>query len=312
MKKFVRNIIIFSLLVCVGLGIMEFFARKQVVGDYVYKAERIKLTGDSIQTLFIGSSLTHMGIDPHAWPDGHAFNLGFLGLNIDGMYYIFKSQLREIPCIKTVVLEMSYFIFFDKIAEESTYWRSWIPITVHLKTDRHSRFSRYGFELADPPEMRTKLLPWRRKSIFNSDSLGHYIDRPLSIRDVGWKSSIRNIADDHIIPDWKYMVYNLRYYARLLQLCRSKGLEVIVVMHPAYAGYVAALEPVQMRQMYRMASALQAEFGFRFLDYFQDSRFEDDDWWDAVHMNTDVGASKFSRILYEDIINGVSDSIPQL
>ncbi|MCD8181956.1 MAG: hypothetical protein LUE99_01390 [Bacteroides sp.] len=47
----------------------------------------------------------------------------------------------------------------------------------------------------------------------------------------------------------------------------------------------------------------------RFYNYFDDERFEEDDFHNGNHLSSDVGATKFTQILRKDIWSNDSTSI---
>lgn len=301
MARFIRNIVIFSFLMLVGLGACEYYARRQP-DVYSGKADYVAVNGGDIETLFIGSSLTYWGVAPNVWDGGKAYNLAFNGQTIDMVYYLLKRRMKDMPNLERVILEVAYFTFFDSFFEDTEHWAKWIPYEVHLDVGRHPKLSRYGFEISCPPIFRQKVVPWAEQPLENCDSLGHADYRNLSVRSTEWKSSKDLIIQSHTISDWENVSGNYNYFAGVLELCRRAGVEVIVCMFPAHESYYTRIDPGQLAKMYELIGTLKSRYGFRFLDYFKDARFNDGDFFDVVHLNNDVGAHKFTRILHDDIM----------
>lgn len=292
---------IFSFLMLAGLGACEFYARQQP-NVYSGKAAYVDLNGRGIETLFTGSSLTYWGIAPDEWEGGKAYNMAFNAQTVDMIYYVLKNRMADMPNLKRVVLEVAYFTFFDPFFEDTERWEMCIPYEVHLKVGKHSRLSRYGFEISCPPLFRQKIIPWAEPADESCDSLGHADYRTLSVRPKEWMASRDMIIQVHTIPDWSYLTDNYRYFTDVLELCRKAGVEVTVCMFPAHKSYYSDIDARQLAKMYELIGELKSRYGFRFLDYFRDPRFGDGDFFDVVHLNNDVGAPKFTRILHDDIM----------
>lgn len=284
-----------------GLGACEFYARKQP-DVYSGKAAYVDLNGGCIETLFVGSSLTYWGIAPEVWDEGNAYNLAFNAQTIDMSYYLLESRMKQMPNLKRVILEVAYFTFFDPFFEDTEDWEMWIPYVVHLDAEKHSKLSRYGFEISCPPIFRQKIVPWAEQKDESCDRLGHADYRNLAERPEGWRSSKNWIIPHHTISDWGYVAANYHYFAAVIDLCMNAGVEVVVCMFPSHESYYMNIDSGQLAKMYELVGNLQRRYGFRFLDYFRDARFDDGDFFDVVHLNNDVGSHKFTRILHDDIM----------
>lgn len=86
------------------------------------------------------------------------------------------------------------------------------------------------------------------------------------------------------------------------QSCVRLGGRLYLVVPPTYSLYY---ENVDEGQLYRMYSALKAVAdkwdNVSWHDYFKDSCFVENDFFDGNHLTSDVGAVKFGKILQKDL-----------
>jgi hypothetical protein len=56
----------------------------------------------------------------------------------------------------------------------------------------------------------------------------------------------------------------------------------------------------QQKENFQLIEDLKSKYGVEYYNYEKDSRFVSDDFYDADHLS-DVGATKFTKILNEDL-----------
>lgn len=305
MGRFLKNILVFSLLMIAGLFCCELYVRTRP-NDIV--PERVKLLdkyGNRIEALYLGTSLTFWGISPDT-VNITEFNLAFNSQLPDPCYYILKSQINKMPNLKKVYLEIAPFTPFDGPLEDGLNWTDWTKNTLYYNTDKHSKYSIYGFEIFYPQEFRRKLLPWS-KPWFTQNETGHATHKPRANRIEKWKEYGPKVIEINAHPDpkeWKWVDYNVEYLEKIIELCRKHGIQVVLVVFPAHKIFRDGMSEVQIAEMYRVINELKAKYHLKLLDFYTDDRFTDDDFHDVMHLSSDVGAAKMTRLLKE------ADSIP--
>jgi hypothetical protein len=309
MRRFLKNILLFAALTLAGLAAIEFLARHSGQIDYVrYKADRMKLDGDTVKTVFIGSSVTFQGIDPAYWADGHAFNLGSNAAYLEMQYYLVKAVLPLLPNLETLSLEFTQSTFYAGELESGNLWYMWIPYTLYYGTDKYGALSRYAYEMAYPPELRRRLLPWKAAAL-ECDSNGHSVRWPLAARRADWNRAFSATDSIREVERAERVGQNIGFFTAILDMCRNRGVEVMIRVMPMHPSYVRRFDKRQLRFTYRELYALKAKYHFRVMDYLDDPRLADDDMDDITHLNTDVGAAKWTRIIYDDCNAGRDDSV---
>lgn len=306
MKRFLCNILLFGVLLAVGFAGLEYYCRTLTdTEEIAYKARRIEEVGDSIDILVCGTSYFYWGIRPDLWKGKKVFNLATDGQHIEMQYYVLKSALERLSSLKQFLLQVSYCTYFEPPQEKFHYNSKWSPYTIYFHTEKYSGFSRYGAEIFNPPMFRSKIVPWRRPDDIYCGPFGNSYEHTLSRRPENWRDRAVDLerADTALKRKykWKYLDYDRAYFKAILDLCRERGVEVIVVRAPAHHLYRDLLAQNQLDMTNQIIDQFQREYGFRFLDYFEDDRFEDDDFFDPSHLAYETGAAKWTIILSEDV-----------
>ncbi|MDE7419598.1 MAG: hypothetical protein K2N35_05265, partial [Muribaculaceae bacterium] len=86
----------------------------------------------------------------------------------------------------------------------------------------------------------------------------------------------------------------------LMILARLHGLDVIFITTPASDVYVEALDSAQLAEMKRGIGEIVRNYGVKYYDFLNDSRFSDSDFYDPDHLS-DIGSVKFSKLLSDTL-----------
>ena len=92
-------------------------------------------------------------------------------------------------------------------------------------------------------------------------------------------------------------------YRTLAEIARTQGARLVLLITPMYETYIQSMNPTVVEEMNRFVTQLEHDFSnVEFYDYSSDKRFIDDDFYDASHL-TSIGATKFSKIVKEEVLN---------
>ena len=86
----------------------------------------------------------------------------------------------------------------------------------------------------------------------------------------------------------------------MIDECKERGIEVVLVRLPAHQCYRDALDKAAVTGLQAMIDHTRKTMGLRFLDYYTDMRFTDEHFGDCDHLNVQ-GAEAFTRILVRDL-----------
>lgn len=300
MKRFIMNVILFSLLMAAGLGTCELYVRTRV-NSMSYQHAYATRNGHRISTLILGASSIWWGVDPALFPSDSVFSMASNGQSLHHSRRILETRGESMPALREVVLGILPCSFTDYPNEVTDSWMSEIPYTIYTGFNDHHPLSRYNFEIAFPPRFRQILLPWLDSPHNRFDSLGHSTQSPQRERERQWRAGFRWISKGHVARDFRYAGYNTGELRALLDYCRRRGIAVTIVQTPLYPAYTLGIPPRQTALHYSILRGLQQEYGFRFLDYADDPRIGADAFFDVVHLSTDTGACRFTPLLVKDL-----------
>ena len=105
-KKFLTYCLLFFVPVIAGYLVMEYLSR-DLPSVFKANAEYIERENDNFETLVLGSSQIQSAINPE-WLDSPTLNVASGDQHHDTDYKLLKFFQKNIPQLKTVVLEVSY------------------------------------------------------------------------------------------------------------------------------------------------------------------------------------------------------------
>ena len=307
MKRFIRNTCLISLIILAVIIIIEFalFLRPNT---YSYKSEYVNNHIDDLHTLLFGNSHIERALIPDSMDKG-TFNLAISGRPLIYDIELAKMFIPKMKSLDNVVMPLDYSLFyFDRIP--------FIPETeqkgVGLLDDTYKcmyykymgiRVDRFWYW---SEVLNSKLNYFTRFFISDEearecDSLG-YIQNELKTRDHAWQYHQTPLKVDLSKPknkDTYNMVYN--YYTTLSDLTYRQHTRLILISTPMFKTSQVEMIPELRDEMRAFVAQLRLKNpNVYYLDYTDDPRFEDHDFFDSSHMSV-YGAAKLSKILNRDI-----------
>ncbi len=303
MRRFLRNIVIFSAIIVALLCAGELVVRNMPT-SYSYKNGWILSRGSDVSTLILGSSHTYYGLRPDCMADS-VFNLANVSQNVDYDFLELKHYASQMPNLRRIIIPISYFTYRDPEIEEIDRWAAF-QYKIRMKLPRHSDLSIYNFQIFDFDTYSAML----RNLVIGSpsnlcDSLGFGLGYDLSKRARNWKEGGPSRAARHTRPRSGRYEEVLREQTDMIRWARDRGIETVIITTPVWATYRNALEPCQLEEMYRGIARLSELQGVRYFDFLTDDRFREDDFYDSDHLS-DIGATKLSRILADTLLKSNS------
>lgn len=298
MSLFLKKIALFSLIIVFLLAIGEIIVRNQP-NSYSYKHKWVKDNGSNINTLILGSSHAYYGINANLLGDS-VFNLANISQMPDYDFELLKYYDSDLKNLKRVIIPISYFTFKDRVFEESDEWNLAINYKIHMKLPIHSDFSIYNFEISDFNTYSQKLKNIILPKVSNvCDSLGDGLNFDLSTRSDNWESYGKRRAQELTGIEKNRADEVSVILADLIEYCRAKNIECIFITTPTWHTFRENMDSTQYADMRRRTVELCDKYGVRYFDYFDDARFNDEDFHDVDHLS-DIGAEKLTRIFVSD------------
>ena len=298
MKQFLKYLTLFCIPVLAVLIIVEICDRK-LPNTYRYKYEWMQRNAAEVETLILGNSHAFYGIQPK-YMTGKAFNLANPAQLLDQDLFLLKYWSDQYAKLKTVILPISYFTLFSQGLEfEGGAYRCRY-YSMYMDCDLYPTYSfTYNFEIAEPKSAILKM----KKFILGESGVDWFCDEygneAFNVgKDVAWNQDAEEVV--YSAETWDYTPKNCRLLEEILQFCKDRNVNIVLITTPCWHTYRSALKDSQLTEMYRIIHELQRKYGFPYFNYLQDERFTLDDFYNAGHLS-DSGEKKFTRILDEDI-----------
>lgn len=304
MKRFLKNILIFSILVLMLLIIGEIIVR-HLPSSYSTKDKSLRSRGDQISTLILGSSHTYYGLMPEAMGDS-VFNLANISQSPEYDYALVEFYKDSLPNLKQLIIPISYFTYRDPAIENGDEWTLAVKYKIGMHLPLHSDFSIYNLEMTDFAGYTGQLanLVLRKPSNISAPDgfgLGYGLDRKSS----DWsEKGLERVAKHSLKTPGRFNEV-LSVQKKLLDLAEKNGWKVTLITTPTYKGYYENLDSVQEKEMREGIEILKRDYDFDYYDFLRDPRFNDDDFYDVDHLS-DIGARKFSKLLSDTLKNSVN------
>ncbi|NRD24576.1 DUF1574 family protein [Winogradskyella litoriviva] len=301
MKKFITYTVFFICPVIIIMVVME-FALRQIPNDYKLKSEQIELKKEAIETLILGSSHSMYGFNPEYFTN-EAYNLSHVSQSIDLDYLLLQKYINELPKLKTIVIRLSYTTLHEQLGETSEAWRQ----------KDYNLY--YDLDISNTLKFNSEVLSIKLKN--NIKRLRDYYlknENPISVENSGWaffnKTKLNKSLDElgvmvakkHTAKNDKLVEENITYLEKIVKLCGKQNVKVIIVTLPAYKSYRAHLNKSQLEKVISTGVKMYNNYSnCSYLNLIQDENFNENDFYDADHLNTN-GAKKLSLFLDDFII----------
>ena len=311
MKKllFKSFLLLFPFLLMVGYSEYQL---RLVPNSYSVKLSQLRKQADSIKLLILGSSHAHHGINPAKF-ELPAYNMANVS---QSLYYdtrIIQQELNRLKSLKVVILPISYFSLESSPAPSLEEWRYFfylrfygIPLPVEVDRyysvfdlRRYSLIALYGYQ--DSRRFFMK----RFKKINLAEQVGpdgwypiDYIPTAVISEETGKQRAEFHQAG--MAPS--NISTNIGYLTTIIELLRRKGVTPVLLTLPVYGTYYSHVNETSYNTLCRETAALAAHYGVRYINYFRDSRFDRNDFFDNDHLNRN-GATKLSILLNAEIMS---------
>ena len=247
----------------------------------IYKVEGMKHVGTEVQEFCLGSSHAHYGY----YAEDNCYNLGDPSCDAYYSFEILKYWVSKLTKLRRIVYFYDIFTPGNVIDRGSEGFRRicWLHF--------------YG--------MRPQLVECRQ----NTTILESYtdceevfyrsVDMHMATVPIGYRGNAIKRKPMPNVDLAKRVAMHLklnkgdcdRYVSEMIDYCRDRKLELIIVVPPLRSDYVREL-PLGFR--------LEPPQGARIINYMDSGLFVDDDFIDCDHLTED-GAKKLTRLLHEEV-----------
>ena len=300
MKLFFKRLAIFSSFAFLAFIIFEYLLRT-FPNTYDVKQKLITKNSSEIEVIFTGTSHVFSGIRPK----GIDFNSVNLANNSQSLYYdiqIVKRNLDYLKNLKAVVFEINFFTFNYNLDLGPEYWRNifyYQTFGIEPQTDK--------VNLVD----FSRLYQLKRNEILNL--LQSQEENELYYKELGFgggenmgkgptqyagDKKFNSFSEDYVNFKSAFLIEEL---SNLLMQLTVRNVDVYFLQVPV-SSYLAdnIKDSNRLDSTKNILLGFKQKFGTKDLNYFGDSRFSDDLFHDADHLNS-KGSEVLTKILNQEL-----------
>ena len=251
---------------------------------------------DQIHTIVVGSSHGELGFAAPECRD-LTYNLAFESQDLWYDCQMVRAMLEKLPKLKRVVFCMSVFSFRYSICDtDSERWRE---AMYYHACGLRSRVDDGDERRYSPLSLANS---WRKveqlsaKWSFAKDPLLGW--RPQAGGELDFNSG-KLAAERHQNHGDRRVRENQALLSATIKMCQQKGIECVLISIPTFAGYRENLSAAYVAETRALLHEISAQTGTVYLDYSEDARFAEGDFYDVDHLNQ-AGARRFVRVFEED------------
>lgn len=304
MKHFAINIFCFILPIALFFCVLEWGLRS-IPNSYTYKMSWLDKHISDLKILSLGSSHGYYDINPIYFEEP-AFNASFPSQSLRYDAFILDKFIERADSLKYVILPISYFSLCSHLEDRDEWWRV-KNYCIYCDCPYHQNELRYQSEIigTNIGNQINKLYQYWTygKDAVDCDSLGwgnsfKYADRDGDLEDDTGRAKYHTM---NIYKAYSTIRENKAYIEHIVHLCDSFHVRLLLVTTPVYHSYYDNVDHTQYNLMTMYCDSVAgAHVHVRYINYFKDCRFGDEDFFDSDHLD-EMGATKFSKMLSNEL-----------
>lgn len=290
MKRFLRDIGLFSVVALLFFGALEWIA-ESIPNSYTYKRDYLKQHGSQIEMLILGSSNAYDGLNPSVMP--HAFNLANSSQTPEDDFRLLAKYIDSMDSLQTVIIGLGYHSLGATTEDNRrTYY------TIYMDLYPRWPLSKYSFEVCNPEMLVKKIIKYAvSRDVTRCDSLGQRVGHTLEAAQSGtewWNKDVLSLVENDrmVVGKWSMVIEeNTRYLHAIVELCNAHNVQPVVVLMPVMAEYKRKLPREQVALMEEVLQSLDST-----AICIDASEWEipEDGWYNATHL-TKEASEEFTR-----------------
>ena len=248
MKRFLRDIGLFSVVALLFFGALEWIA-ESIPNSYTYKRDYMEQNGVQIQTLILGSSNAYDGLNPSVLPN--AFNLANSSQTLEDDRRLLAKYIDSMDSLQTVIVGLG---FHSLAATPEANRRMYY--TIYMDLYPRWPLSRYSFEVFNLESLAKKVIKYAvSRDVTRCDSLGQRGGHTREAVETGaewWNKGVdAMVANDKLdIINHKFEISNnISYLKAIVDLCNAHNVKPVIVLMPVMEEYKRMLPEEQVALM---------------------------------------------------------------
>lgn len=301
MKRFLLQVIWIVLIptICT-LGVCE-YALRSVPNDHSYKHQFMINNHNNIKILSFGSSHGYYGIRPEFFSKS-AFNMAFVSQSLKYDRFLYEKYATICDSLEYVILPISYFTLRSNLEESSESWRI-KGYCIYMECDFKGFNPMYNLEIMTKSKLlQIKDAFLQQLNYRTCDTLGFCLNYKKEYRAQDWQTSGLTACARHTKENKENLEKNHRDLEWIIKDCKKRNIKVILLTTPTFQTYYDLLNQEQVTEREEICKNFVNKYNnVIFLDYLKHEQFNEDDFFDADHLN-EYGAEKLTKILNELVI----------
>jgi hypothetical protein len=298
MKKLYTKVLWFLLPILIIWGGVEFFYRT-VATNFTEKDEQISTEYKDAEILILGNSHTLFGLNP-TYFDRKTYNISNVSQTLYFDELIFNTYLPELPNLKAIILNVSYFSLTEEVNPFGDSWRKYFyKHQMNLDVPIVSKYdiSNYSLATARPFKKSVDLICEYLKEGTVVSVYPNGYGKQDATDMVPYKDDIISIIAEKHEDGLLDFTENIQRLEDIIATCKKENIEVFLVEMPMYTPYYNLLKEEKKNKIEATLKQLEANNpNTHYLKLSQDERFVPADLRDADHL-TNEGAKKASIIM---------------
>lgn len=295
MKKFLIKVFLFCLPFMIFYASAEYYCLK--ITNFSIKKMYLEANLKSIEVLILGSSHSQNAINPE-YMNKSTCNLAFGGQPLSIDYYLLEKYIPQMPHLKTVCVEVSPHRFFDDL--EIAKWNSHIYANLYGIKYNVETFSlkNYSLVFSDPKFFTSTFIDY-----IDPNSFKYQLNKYGFVTNDS-NDRFKELNNDSVKINSYYIMkhkYNNQtnfennkiFFAKIITLCKNKGVELVLLSPPLYQTYLKHIPVNPEKKVNLLLTENILKYGIRFLDHSKDTAFHLTDFKNDNHLNSN-GAKKLT------------------
>lgn len=305
-KNYLLTFMSFMFAALLACGVAEFGAR-QIPSPYKTKFDTITDNNIKVKTLILGSSHFYFGVNPKNFTEP-TFNGANVSQDFKYDLFFLELALDHQKSITHVVVPLSVFSLYSELDSGIESWRKYsyriywkdknYPASESYDISNHSLIFSSQSKLGLVKRAAEKILHQNTKQDWTSDGWGNGY---ASVADASTLQATGKQAAARHQKDAKFSQISLGSLNKIVEVCRGRGIKLLIVTPPAYSSYRENIENSRLDTIAMVTLKItNSNPSVKYVNYFSDTSFDSKDYFDADHLNHH-GAEKLSRKL-DDVI----------
>lgn len=299
MKKIIYQTVVYLLPILLLLLSIELLYQI-VPNNYTLKNKNVQKSYADTKVLIFGNSHTFYGLNPKYF-DKPTFNFSNISQSIYFDQLLFDKHIDKFKSLQYIILNVEYTSLSQVDNTEEDIWRKYYyKEYMDLEVPIIANFDPKVYFLSSTRSFSTNLKLIKRfiseGTLVDCDEKGFGINyvkenRQLNIDKIALFTVKKH--EDNSLDFSK----NISKIQSIINKCNQKKIKVIIVTMPTSKEYSSGVNQLKLKKIINTCSSFK---NVCYLNLFKDSRFTNDDFYDADHLHND-GAKKCSVIINDFI-----------